>query len=703
MKGSDKTAQLKRPLFWSGAAAMLVAAVALPCPLWLTLSVFAVEIAFFWYRRSAVCLLVTVTFLLMAVGYRHLYIDPIRHLDGQKDTVTAVVVETPAYGSMYTVKVTESAWLRRGTRVMLVCRGEETPMLSDVVVAQVRLYAVTDTQNPYADQGAFVRAFPAEYAEKDIVIVGSTERPWARWMKQIRLALTTPCRSVLSETESGILAAVCFGDTSFLREDIIAAFRGSGLSHLLVVSGLHVSMVALALCQLFRRSGRRLSCLLTLAGLWFFAWLVGLSPSVLRAATMASLWLIGRWLFCRADGLNSLGLAALVVLGVNPCAVFHGGCQLSFAATLGVLLLAPRLTPRFEMVYDAPWWHRLWHSLRRTAVSGAAVCLSALLFTLPIAVYHYGGFSLATVVSNVLAVAPVGLMMALGWLGTLCGLIPVLGWLGHGLLLAAGLLARYVGWTAQACSPDWAWVSISHPWQLWLIGGLCLLAVCGILCRVSARRLMAVLAFLSVTVWCIATPLTASSIQLTVLSLDNEGAFIVTQGDRSALLLTHGRELDEVVYATRRLDPDVVFLGDATAEDAGRLNRFPDATVFVAAAAAAATDSCGGVLCPDGGTVTLWDGCRLTVLSADCWRLQVGAEMVYICLDPTAAPIDTDYLCLYVGGTPTYPPRGRYGVVCTRAWLRRHRPTPTGREIFIVEQPITYVPQGGEWRVTPWL
>ena len=699
MKGSSRGAKLKRPLFWGGLAAATVTVTALHGPLWLTLSVAAALFFLFWRHRSAMCLLLTAAFLLTAVVYRHLYVTPARSLDGQTDTLTAVVVETPSYGSMHTVEVTDSALLRRGTRVMLLCNGEEAPTRSDVVEATVRLYAA-DTQTHYAAQGAFVCAFPANDAEEDIVVVGSAESAPARWMQRVRLALTEPCRTALGDAESGILTAVCFGETSYLSDAETAAFRGSGLSHLLVVSGLHVSVVALALGRLLRRWGRHVSCLLTLVGLWFFAWLVGFSPSVLRAAVMCSLWLVGRWLFCRADGLSSWGLAAEVVLGLNPCAVFHVGCQLSFAATLGVLLLAPRLTPHQDDPRVLSGWQRLWHSLRRAAVSGAAVCLSALLFTLPIAAYHYDGFSLATVVSNVLAVAPVGGIMVLVWLGTLCGFVPFLGWLGRGLLFAAGLLARYVGWVAQTCSSDWVWVPVTHPWQVWLIGGVCLVAVCGLLCRISARRLLAVLAFLSVTAAGIGTPLTSASVQLTVLSLDNEGAFIVTQGDHCALLLTHGCELDEAVYAARRFNPDAVFLGDATAEDMGRLSRFPDAEVF---STAEVREYPRVTLCPEGGTVTFWEGCRLTVLSADWWRLQVGAEAVHICLDPAADPVDAVQLCIYVGGTPTHPPDGDYGVVCTKAWLRRYRPAATGRETFIVERPITYVPHGGEWRVSLWL
>ena len=689
---------LKRPLLWGGVAAITVTAAAFQCPLWVSLTVATLFLLWFCYRRSAVCVLLTIAFLLLSMGYRHLYIDPVRSLNGVTDTITGVVVEEPGNGKMYIVRVETSSVLRKNTRVSLLYYGEENPTLYATITAKVRLHS-TEGDTYSAGNGCFVRAFPAQYLETDMVVTGTTETAAQSWMHRVRLSLQLVSTRVLGRTESSILSAVCFGGRTYLDDATTEDFRVSGLSHLLVVSGLHVSMVALALRRLLRRLGRHAACLLSLGGVWWFAWLVGFSPSVLRAATMCSVWLVGRWLFCRADGLNTLGFAAVVVLALEPYALWDGGFQLSFAATFGVLLLAPRLSPRFDKEYDLPLWQNVWQALRRIVVSGAAVCLSALLFTLPIAVYHYGGFSLTAIASNVLAVAPVGVMMALGWLGTLCGLVPFLGWLSNGLLLPAGLLARYIRWSAQICSLDWAWIPVTKWWQTWLIIALCAGAVCGILCRISWRRILACLSFLAVIIYCIATPLTTPMAEVTVVSLDGDAAIVVRYGFHTALLLTHGRELDEAVYALPTLDPDVVFVAEASASDAPRLHRFPDATVFAAEDAAAISAH----PCPVGSTVTLCEGCTLSLLSEDWWLLRVGDHIAHICLDPEAPAADTTDFCIYVGGTPTDPPATAYAVACTEAWLRRYRPAPTGRETFVIDTPTTFVPREGEWRVSPWL
>lgn len=691
---------LKRPLFWGGLTAVAVTAVALRFSLWFSV-LFAVALCgWFCHRRAGLCALLAVCFLLLSVGYRHLYITPTRSLDGQTDTVVGVVEERSSYGSLFTLRVTDSAFLRQGTRVVLLCDGEEKPTRYATVQARVRLYAVEDAQSYFASQGAFVRAYAATFADKDIKILDSAQPTLYRWLYRLRLALVTPCRKALGQPESSILAAVCFGERTFLSSSTEEAFRGSGLSHLLVVSGLHVSMVALALRGLLRRLGRRRACLLTLVGVWLYACLVGFSPSVLRAAAMCSVWLVGHLLFRRADGLNSMGLAALLIIAFDPCSVWDAGFQLSFAATMGVLLLAPRLMPRYERSYDLPWWLSLWQSFRRTAVSAAVVCVSALLFTLPIAVTHFEGFSLATVVSNVLAVVPIGGMMALCWLGTLFGLIPFFGWLSNGLFLLSGFIARYVMAVAQVCSPAWAWVPITQPWTRWLVYGLCAVAVCGILCRISRRRLLASLAALAVLAG-IAIPLTHTPLRVTVVSAEDEAAVVVAQDSHSLVFLTHSGALNEISYSLPPLHPDAVFLGDAAAADAARTDRYPDA-LWLGTDRAARMAEGALTACPVGSTVTLWADCRLTLLSDTTWLLHIGTASVWISTDRDAMPSDPHALCIYVGATPTTPPPRSYAVACSRAWLRRYRPPQTEQAIYIVKEPLTWIPVEGEWRVSPW-
>ncbi len=696
MRRQGETAPYKRPLLAAGLTAVAVTAVGLECVWWLALSCVFLLLLWFSFRRMILCAVTAVLFFFWAAGYRHWYVLPTAALDGEYDTLSAVVTAEPNYGEMYTVCVTRSTVLRRGTRVMLLCNDEDVPRLGGTVVARVRLYTVAENQNFYASQGAFVCAFPDGDEDTAVTVTERGSSPSADLRLRVIRILTAAPRRYLGEEESAILSAMCFGERSFLSEDTTAAFRGSGLSHLLVVSGLHLSMVALAVRRFCRRFGLRVTCLVTILAAWLFAWLVGFSPSIVRAAVMCTLWLVGCLLFCRSEGLNSLGLAALMVLAGRPYTLWDVGFQLSFAATLGVLLLAPRLVSRYEPVEEGRW-----HRVRHTVLSGAAVCVSALLFTLPIAAYHYGGFPLTSVISNVLAIPVAGAILLFGWLGAVCGLVPVLGWLSQCLLLMTHGLVRYLSWVAEVCSPDWAWLTVSQHWMWLLLLGVCTLIALAICFGVPFRRFAASVTALTVLAVGLGYPLTVSPISLTVVPSDNECGIILRQGSHCALLLTHVGELQEITYVTPPFTPDVIVVGEGDAAAFDQLRHFPTAQVL--SAAVVSDRNITAVVCPVGTEVELWKNCRLTVGENGWWRLDVGGTPLWVATDPAAVAPDTNATCIYVGGTPTHPPDAAYTVVCSGAWLRRHRPALTGRETFIIEKPLTWIPRREEWRMSLWL
>lgn len=674
----------KRPLLAAGLAAVAVTAVALEWAWWLALLCVLLLLGWFCYRRALLCIGVAVLFFVTAMGYRHWYVLPTLPLEGETDTLCAVVTAESTYGTMYTVRVTTSSRLRSGTPVMLQCSGDEKPRLGGTVTARVRLYAVEENQQYYAAQGAFVCAFPEGDPDTAVIVTETGLSPSSDRRMAVLRALTAASRRYLSEEESSVLVAMCFGQRNFLSDETMAAFRGSGLSHLLVVSGLHLSMVAVAVRGFFRRLGMRWGCVVTLVVVWLFAWLTGFSPSIVRAAVMCTVWLTGCLFFCRSDGLNSLGLAALIVLVGNPYTLWNVGFQLSFAATLGVLLLAPRLASRYERQEG------FWPSVRHKILNGASVCVSALLFTLPIAAYHYGGFPLISVISNVLAIPVAGAILLLGWLSALCNLVPLLGWLSLFLLWLTRWLIRYLSWVAQICSPAWAWITVSQQWEWLLLLGVCALIAVGIGFRLPLRRYLAAVTALTVLAVGVGYPLATSPVSLTLVPSDNACGVILQQGSHCALLVTDVGELEEVTYVTPAFTLDVVVAGACSATDEGQLRHFPSAQVVRTASL------------PTDTVVELWSDCRLTVCEGG-WRLEAGDTPLWITADLTAVPPDPALTCVYVGGTPTHPPTTAYMVVCSRAWLRRHRPDLTGRETFILEEPITWIPREGEWRVSLWL
>ena len=156
--------------------------------------------------------------------------------------------------------------------------------------------------------------------------------------------------SPLSSSTSRLAVAAGLGDSSAAVPETVERYRASGIAHLLCVSGFHVGIIAafLALAlyplRLWSRVGR-VRYLISIAGIWFYAFMTGLQPSVFRASVMITVFLSAAFMQRSSDRFNSLALAVAVILLVEPLSLFSVGFQLSVTAVLGLLLFADKLNP----------------------------------------------------------------------------------------------------------------------------------------------------------------------------------------------------------------------------------------------------------------------------------------------------------------------------------------------------------------------
>ena len=151
--------------------------------------------------------------------------------------------------------------------------------------------------------------------------------------------------SSLSPPTRTFLLAILIGDDDYIDHTTREQFSNAGISHILALSGLHVGIISfiiwLLLFPLDYYHKRKLRLLLTIVALWFFAFFTGLSPSVLRATVMTTV-VFGAFIFYRGQkALNSLGLAALIILVFNPLAIHQVGFQFSFITFIPSYLLLP--------------------------------------------------------------------------------------------------------------------------------------------------------------------------------------------------------------------------------------------------------------------------------------------------------------------------------------------------------------------------
>lgn len=227
-------------------------------------------------------------------------------------------------------------------------------------------------------------------------------------------------------------------------------FTRAGLSHLLAVSGENVTLLALLAMPLLGALGipLRERLLWVLALIAVYVPVAGAGPSIQRAGVMGAAGVLATLGGRRSSRLYALALAVLVTLAIDPAVAADIGWQLSFAAVLGILLVAAPLRRAFlARLGEGPW--------RRALAEGLAVTVAATVATAPLIAYHFETLSTTTLVANVLAMPAVAPAM---WLG-MCsaGLAQLPGVPLEPLNLLDAVLLAYVAQVAEWCAaPSWA-------------------------------------------------------------------------------------------------------------------------------------------------------------------------------------------------------------------------------------------------------
>lgn len=231
---------------------------------------------------------------------------------------------------------------------------------------------------------------------------------------------------IMPEEDFAVLAGLLFGDKSFMDEESYEEFQGNGISHVLAVSGLHVSLVYELIIKLLggRRSWR--STLVIVLSLLAYAALADFSVSVMRAALMIIIRLLAMHLERRYDLISAASLAAMTFMAVNPYQLFDSGFQLSFTAAYTMGICMPWATVKVQALadkYRKEWIEKLGN-----------IILPALLIQMgmmPLTLFHFCRFSPIALILNPFAIFLAGLILAAG-----LAFFAVFALLGEGLIFA---------------------------------------------------------------------------------------------------------------------------------------------------------------------------------------------------------------------------------------------------------------------------
>ena len=259
----------------------------------------------------------------------------------------------------------------------------------------------------YARRGLYGRGCRGRLHLSDVSVVGH--------VASLRAPLSTLSKAVIetvtarvSDENGGLLVAVLLGETEVLPTGTALLFRRAGISHALAVSGMHLVFLAAALSFLLRRLrlSRPAVGVAVILFAFFYAALVGFTPSVLRASLMLFFYEASWFARRQPDSLTSLALSGAGMLLFAPYLIASVSFLLSYLATLGVLLAAQFLRTRKRKCSLAA-------SFGRKIVSYALMTLFAVLFTLPVSCAVFGELPLLSIPANLLLSIPVQCLLYL--------------------------------------------------------------------------------------------------------------------------------------------------------------------------------------------------------------------------------------------------------------------------------------------------
>lgn len=482
--------------------------------------------------------------LLWTASYSIRFLTPADRLDGQTLAVSATVADYPrtaSYGVSVLVRLETD-----GPELKTILYADERYaglLPGDRIAGTVSLrradtlYGRENTY--YASRGVYLTGS----LRGDLTVTSPSRRPLRTWPTAVSRALKERIAAVFPSDTAPFAAALVTGDKDGLPGSLYTAFQRAGLAHVVAVSGLHVSFLSGLIASLLRNR-RRLSALVSICLLFFFAAVVGNTPSVLRAVFLQCFLLIAPLAGREDDKATSLSFALMLLLLWNPFAAAGVSLQLSFAAVAGIYLVAAPLRTRFlSRLSRTPntLAGRLRHRAAVFLLSTLATTLSALVFTTPLTAYYFGSISLVSPLTNLLTLwavsfAFIGVLAA----ALLALVLPALAW---PLAWAVSLLLRYATEVSGAlASLPFASVAADHLYlRLWLLAVyvILLLWLCRPIRMGGGRPIFPVCCctvLLCAALFFNAAELTAGALTISVLDVGQGQSILFRAGDTLALV-----------------------------------------------------------------------------------------------------------------------------------------------------------------------
>ncbi len=365
---------------------------------------------------------------ILLLGTNEFIYLPAVSYSGKTCNIVAELISEPEYeygNCYYSAKIKEIDGQVVDLKSRLVFSSVPDAEPYDIVTGDFTFYIPGETNDitlsVNKSNGVFIGAYPYEN-EFSFISVPESEKPFGKTIIDIRNAVRNSVYRVLPNENGALAVALLIGDKSGLSLDILDNFNFTGISHIICVSGYHLSLWSLLCYELLRKTriGNRFASFITVIPVVLFMFISGMTYSVIRAGIMTIIYLFSNVFMRKRDSLNSLGFALMLIAVFNPFAMGSASLQLSALATAGIIFYSEFLAPSVEekiKKISIKCLRRFIFSIFSTFM----ITLSATAFTLPVSLTLYNRFNFMVFAANIVAVPISGLCMILCAIGSAIG------------------------------------------------------------------------------------------------------------------------------------------------------------------------------------------------------------------------------------------------------------------------------------------
>lgn len=333
--------------------------------------------------------------------------------------------------------------------------------------AKISLYQNDDSifKNYDISKGYFLRGAIKHYS--GVMVEESKDKPFYYNFILLRRSIKSIIAEYLPEDCANLLTAVMLGDKHSFTAKEKEMFSSAGISHLMSVSGFHVTIVAQLFMAIFTAIFRRkrIGAGISIIPLLVFMAVTGFSPTVVRAGIMQIIFLIGLVIFRTPEPFNSLGFSVLIICLFNPYSCADFSFLMSVGATFGIFCASEKIkTNILERLQQKKPRRFKSISLRRiipekkaerfvsSIVSIIAVTISATIFSLPVTLIVFKQFPIYSIISNLLISYPASIMIVCGIIAVIFSFSRIFSFLAVPIMFVCELIAKYIIFWTEAIS-----------------------------------------------------------------------------------------------------------------------------------------------------------------------------------------------------------------------------------------------------------